>query len=667
MFRDIIICLILLFGCEVKIYSQIEQKGFPLIGAQVFIEPGQTEEETEIWFRQMKKCGMSICRIRMFETYMKDDSGKWNFSLFDRAFRIAEKYDIKILATLFPTTAKTDIGGYKFPVDDITYDNMLLYIKNVVLHFKQFSSLYGWVLINEPGTGGNIPYGSYTAQKYEEWRENHPDSAFDSRGYPILITFTDQRFLLDYNTWFLSHLASEVKKYDTESHIHVNNHAIFDNCGEYDFPKWRAFLNSLGGSAHPSWHFNYFSRDQYTLAMSANSEILRSGAGNIPWIMTEIQGGNNTYSGYAPFCPTFSEIEQWLWTTIGSGSKGAIFWCLNSRVSGLESGEWALLDFQNNFTDRMGAICNVTNTLTKYKKLFSEAQVEESGVSVIYVRESLWAENKMLIKSDTYYNGRARGGVIKSALSFFEVLTYMGMSPSLKEIGEFDFDKQNYDGQTIILSHQISLPLKYKKKLERFVTLGGTLIIDGLSGYYDENMINVMKSEFPFAKLWGGDISEFKALQNIFEINIDNMTLPTHLWQGIIRKNTGHSISKDGDRITGIRNKWGRGKVVWIPSLIGLGGWIEGYKPLSNFLYQELDIRCPIHFKHFSERILMRILKSGDSYITILINKSDVKQTIKLNTPLKFSQVIYPEKKVKVSNKKITLSPEETCIIKWDN
>lgn len=61
------------------------------------------------------------------------------------------------------------------------------------------------MLINEPGTGGNIPYGSYTAQKYEEWRENHPDSAFDSRGYPILITFTDQRFLLDYNTWFLSH------------------------------------------------------------------------------------------------------------------------------------------------------------------------------------------------------------------------------------------------------------------------------------------------------------------------------------------------------------------------------------------------------------------------------------------------------------------------------
>lgn len=85
------------------------------------------------------------------------------------------------------------------------------------------------------------------------------------------------------------------------------------------------FLNSLGGSAHPSWHFGFFERDEYALAMSANSEILRSGAYAIPWFMTEIQGGNNTYSGYKPFCPTKEEIEQWLWIIIGSGGKGGIF------------------------------------------------------------------------------------------------------------------------------------------------------------------------------------------------------------------------------------------------------------------------------------------------------------------------------------------------------
>ncbi len=42
----------------------------PMIGAEIFIEPGQTAEEIDSWFRLMKESGMSICRIRMFETYM---------------------------------------------------------------------------------------------------------------------------------------------------------------------------------------------------------------------------------------------------------------------------------------------------------------------------------------------------------------------------------------------------------------------------------------------------------------------------------------------------------------------------------------------------------------------------------------------------------------------
>ena len=128
-----------------------------------------------------------------------------------------------------------------------------------------------------------------------------------------------------YNTWYLQWLAEEIHKYDPGRYLHVNSHAIFQLVSEYDFPAWRGFLTSLGGSAHASWHFGYFERDQYALAMAADCEIIRSGAGPIPWLMTEIQGGNNIYSGYAPLCPTSEEISQWLWTIIGSGGKGGFF------------------------------------------------------------------------------------------------------------------------------------------------------------------------------------------------------------------------------------------------------------------------------------------------------------------------------------------------------
>jgi beta-galactosidase len=53
--------------------------------------------------------------------------------------------------------------------------------------------------------------------------------------------FADERFHLYYNTWFLQWLTDEIHKYDAGSIIHVNNHAIFKNVAEYDFPAWRVF------------------------------------------------------------------------------------------------------------------------------------------------------------------------------------------------------------------------------------------------------------------------------------------------------------------------------------------------------------------------------------------------------------------------------------------
>ena len=108
--------------------------------------------------------------------------------------------------------------------------------------------------------------------------------------------------------------------------------------------------------------------------------------------MTELQGGNNTYSGGRAMCPTKEEITQWLWIVMGTEGKGGIFWSLNPRASGIESGEWALLDFQHQPTDRVTAVAEVGNCLKRHKPLFSEAKKLDPGISIVYIRESLWTE-----------------------------------------------------------------------------------------------------------------------------------------------------------------------------------------------------------------------------------------------------------------------------------
>jgi len=643
----------------------------PMIGAEVFIEPGQSPEEIDTWFRVMNENGLTICRIRMFENYMRKADGSWDFTLFDSAYKAAEKYGIKVWGNLFPATSFTDIGGFKFPRSEEHLNSIAVYIKNLVIHYKQFKSCYGWVLINEPGCG-KLPNEPFTQDKFNDWKIKLPIPAYNSKGYN-LFDFSGERFLVEYNTWFLKWLATEIYKYDPGSHLHVNNHAIFQNVAEYDFPEWRKFLTTLGGSAHASWHFGYFTRNHYAIAMSANSEIIRSGAGNIPWLMTELQGGNNTYSAGEPLCPTKEEISQWLWTIIGSGGKGAIFWCLNPRASGFEAGEWALINFLNKPSDRLLAASAVANTINKNHVLFANAQPVESGINVLYIRESMWIENRLRQTDRVHYEGRDVGGVMKSALSYFEALGELGIQCNFKEIDEFDFSKKNYKGKTIILAHQVCIPSRYWKNLEDFVNDGGKLIVDGLTAYYDENAHCIMKTGFPLENLFGGKVKEFKIVSNLFDIKLTgpDLTLPAHLWKGTIEKTTSRSIGTSNNEIIATRNLFGSGEVIWIPSLIGLAGRMTDYKPLTSLLnseVQEAISSLPFRFKSHHKDVFMKTLISGNTFITIIINKNTEADKIELGVKNNLKpSILFSNKNGSISgNKIVSISPEETIVIKWE-
>jgi beta-galactosidase len=645
---------------------------FPFVGAQVFIEPGQKPEEIDTWFRVMKENHFSVCRIRMFESYMKKDDGTWDFSLFDRAFSAAEKYGIRIFGTIFPYTDKTDIGGFKFPRDEAHLQSIALFIKQITTHFSKFKSLYGWVLINEPGVGGRIPWTDLTKSKFAEWKLRHPTKEFTSRGYPVLVDLSDQEFLYDLNTWYLNWLSAEVRKYDNIHELHVNNHAMFQNCAEYNFPEWRKFLTSLGGSAHASWHFGYFKRQQYDVAMSANSEIVRSGAGNLPWLMTELQGGNNTYSGGTPMCPSKEEIAQWLWIIFATEGKGAIFWTLNPRSSGIEAGEWALLDFQDRPSDRMLEASGVAETIGRNRHLFETAREVESGINILYIRQSLWAESKMASGSEQNYEARKPGAVMKSALGYFEAFSEMGVNVDLKAFEEFDFEKPDYKGITIILAHQISIPDSYASKLEGFVRKGGKLIVDGMTAFFDENLVNTMKTGFAFENLFGGDISEFKLVDNIFKFRWHDFDIPAHLWRGFIDTGTGYAASKVNDKTVAVRKKIGAGEVLWVPSLLGLGGRISGdYAPLIKLLIEECSAsiaKQPVKFQTPQKDMLMKSMYSGDSLLTIIINKRDSTAEITLDFGGKEPKgnMLYSGGRGKMTGNKIRIAPEETTVIEWN-
>lgn len=656
-----IACVLLLvsFSCIVSAQkTPLQKDNLPFFGAQVFIEPGQSGELIESWFRILKENGMSTCRIRMFESYILQPNGSWDFTLFDHAFCAAAKHDVKIYCTLFPATEKTDIGGWKFPKDEAEKESFARFIKALVTHYKDHPALYGWVIINEPGLDGRIPETDFFKEARAQWNKSHLEKDYKENGYPVLMTTQNSEFINEVTTAFLGWIVSEIKKFDDKHDIHVNPAGIFSNYEEYDFPAWRNFLTSLGGSAHPSWHFGYFTRQQYAMAMLSLSELIRSGAGNMPWFMTEIQGGNNTYSGVNAMCPTPEEITQWLWITLGCESKGAIFWMLNPRSSGIEAGEWAMIDFQGKPSERLLAAKRVSEVVAANADVFKDPRVIPSGIDVIYFNESLWAENLMAIKDDKY-QGRQPGAVIKSPVACLKALTERGLNVGLKNINEYDFTQSNYNGKSIIIANQISIPTKYRESLETFVARGGTLLVEGMTAFFDEDLHNTMNTGFTFEKLFGGNVSEFILKDNLFTIDAVGHKLPTHLWYGQIA----------GQKNTVNQHTFGKGRVIWLPSTVALGAWVSGdYKSLSDYLFSTLPHSSEAVFfdKHY-ENVILRTLQSGKEKLVICINKSTKEETVTLHNieEMKSVNTIFSSSNCRITANKLTLTPEGVLVLRY--
>lgn len=585
--------------------SAVASDGFQA-GAQVLVEPWQTVEQIDNLFGALENAGMTVCRIRMFENYGTD--------IFDIAFDSAQRHGVKIFVTLFPDAPGNSVGGFKFPLSDSHEDAIIAYVIRTVEHFKSHPALLGWVLMNEPGTGGSIPNTPYSRQKFEEWMAVHPDGGVFSR----------QKFLTEYNTWYLQWLGDLVRSIDSGHEIHVNNHAIFSNAAEYDFPAWRRNLTSLGASAHPSWHFGYFDRSRYSIAMAANCAMIHSGAGDLPFWVTELQGGTNTYSGSKAFCPTASEIKRWMWTGIGTGAAGIIFWCLNPRTMGEEGGEWSLLTLQGDPSERMDAAAEVIRGSSELKG----CEPVRSPVTLLYFRETLWAESAQdkYNTSDIDYEGRQRGGAMKSVAGMFQALSESGIQSNISEVDEYDFTQSDYSGKTLILANQICVPVRYYSELRSFVEKGGTLIVEGLSTFYDEDLRAVHYSGFGLSDVFGGSLDEVDSSPGDRVVRVEGRKLPVHLFASSIKRT-------DGSKVNLCVNSYGKGTVVWLPHLAALGAVRSGnFGPLRKLLMSYVDCSgLDVTFARPVEGVQMfTMARPDDGRTIILINNSSRNKRIRL-------------------------------------
>ena len=633
----------------------------PLLGAEIWIEPGQTPFQIDTWFRELADSHMPVARLFLMWPYLESTPNEWNFTLYDAAFRAAEKYHIHIVATLTPSGLPPFLGGDGSQGGGVLptikdQQFAAAYIAKVVQHYRSSSALDTWLLVNEPGQGpvanpAAIPaFKKWLAKQYSSvdqmnaaWGTAYKE--FDAAQPPASRQLFNRNqeldwraFWEDYQTAQLRWLADEVRKSDSNHPVHLNPAGLLGNLADVsdNLPSWRTFLDTLGCSIHPAWHFGLLNRDQYALGVSYLNDLVRGSIEPKPYWVTELQGGNNIYSGHKPMNPTPQDIAQWVWTSIGSGADRIIFWLLNSRAKGLEAGEWSLLDFQGLPSERLRTAAAIANVVNQHESFFSLARPYHSPITILLSLDTMNFEEVFEADDDP---ARSRNAHILSALGFYEAFSRLGPPPDIKYFNDYDWDKETKQPRVAILPDARVLTEVQIHSLHSFIEHGNTLLITGLTGFYGPHATAWSLMGFPLAEVTGGQLKEVYLRGQTPLVSLttpSDAVLPSHLWISSIDSSSTTVIGQQkGEVIATERDVPGGGRVIWIPSPIGLGAWLTDAQPLTQYLQASLKgvLSAPFTLTQPQDSCLLRVLENQGAYLTVLTNGAETSKKCEIKVP----------------------------------
>jgi len=676
------------------------QEARPLLGAQVWIEPGQKPEDVERWFKTLADARMPVARLFLMWNYIEREPGVWDFALYDRAFRAAEKHRVRVVATLTPNWGPAH-RGYTYasqggPVGDT--DARLAeareYVARVVARYRSSPALDSWMLMNEPGQRPAPDrlalqrYRLWLTRKYgtvarlnEAWMTDFKsfvsiphDPRWTAGGFAFNATaaFTDwHTFWRAHLAWYLNEVASEVRNLDPARHVHVNPHALVGNLASnsLDLPEWRRFLHSLGASVHPSWHFGLLKREQFALGVSYVCDLVRGASEPHPFWVTELQGGPNLYSSVRPLSPTREDIAQWVWTGVGAGADRVVFWLLNARAEGLEAGEWSLLDFNGQRSERFDTAGDIARVLEQQASFFNKARPVESPVTVILSLETMTLQERFASNDSP---ARGRDAHVLEALGLYQALTELGLPARLKHFDDFDWRDTTRPPRLAVLPHVSALTAEQARDAEAFVRGGGTLLVTGLTGFYDAEARFLPSERWPLAELLGARPREVHTPADRAEVAWSSpaLTLPSLLWLGEIANDSAEVAARQGGRVTAVRKRAGRGEAVWVPSLVGMGAWLGDGAPLAGLL-EELAAPftrdAPFRFDGRQAGCLLRVLQNGNAYATVVTNGTAEPRQCRLRlSPRLTPQLLWGEDSPLTSdNPTVSLKARQTTVLLW--
>lgn len=668
------------------------------IGAEIWIEPGQTQQQIDTWFKLSSDNNMRSARLFIMWNFIEQPSGHFDFSLYDYAFEAANKYGVQIEATLCAIHGPVEVSqkfhgrpqfNELFSSEEIMRRSAI-YIEKTVTRYRDNKALGCWWILNEPRRfDASSPLATahlqqWAKEKYgnikavnKAWIENYADFSqikhdplWDKGSYfywpvPAVDWYQFQRDFLTFN---MEWIAAQVRKHDTKHLITMNPANVFESAHQYDLPAYRKTFEIFGASMHASWQLRFMERNQYGYAVAGISEILRGAAPDGKFWISELQGGNNIWSGKTPMCPDSLDLAQWIWTGIGSGARKVIYWSLNYRHQGIEAGEWGVFGFRNEPTDRSRVTAKMNGVLDQYADFFKNAKPYRGKVSLLLSPETM----RLLLHIDAFESGAplfGKNAHLQSLMMWFVALSERGYQVDIKYLKDYNWETTQR-AEVAILPNAIGIPTEIIPRMEKFVESGNKLIAEGLTGFFDEYEVNTMQREFAMERLLGARMTDLRMREQSNPFNINGIDTPImgYMWKPIVQPLSAKAIGSSNEGICATINSLGDGTSVWLPTCLSLAALADNTRQLSQLAYSQLKPQLeqqPFYFNNYSKGALLRILENGGSYVTVITNNEKEPISVELVNRLKLKPSIIFGEQSNFNNGTVRLDGRQTVVIIW--
>ena len=318
-------------------------------------------------------------------------------------------------------------------------------------------------------------------------------------------------------------------------------------------------------STHLSWHFNLTENEvvrPFYMQASLMSDYFKGGwAGG--WESTggpQQFDGEKSSSDLNAYYVDGGTILQLFMSQMAAGFKGFGIWCWSVRSAGKEGGEYALLDRNNQPTDRAIRLGMMGKAMQNYRDEIWEAHKEPvAGVFVDWNNDATWGAMSVRGRDNfRLFPIQARIGVTRALMNAnipFEHVTADDLKNGLAA---------RY--KVIYLPATISLDREVLGILDEYVKNGGRLVLDLPGGKFDQyTTLLPTGKDSQFANVFGATLDNFQ-----FSGSNKTIGLQGRKWTGFVADMTPYNAVVKAYYTTGkpaiVENKYGAGSAV----LLGL-------------------------------------------------------------------------------------------------